>query len=413
MLFTLKERKIVTLAAVGGMLEFYDFAIYGFYSVYFSPLFSPNNNHLISIIESFAVFILGYLARPIGGFVFSYIGDAFGRKTVLYITIILMGGSSLGIGFVPTYYQIGYIAPIILISLRLMQGLALGGELPSTYVFIYESLSKNKAIAFGLVMFGVNFGLLLGTIVNKIINMIFTSAQVHSFGWRIPFILGGVLCLFSYYIRKSLSETNDFIHIKHKIANPLLYMLKNYFGNFIATIGISSSMAAFVVVGIIFMPTYLKEIVKVDLSLINTIMTFALFVNTLSILLFGVLSNKIDKLKLFKFLLVIMAIIVPISFYLFYLKYYAVGVFLIATVQGGAAMLTPFIITSLFPTKIRLTGVALAYNISFTIFGGLSPVLISTFINMGDNIYITPFLYLEIIVLMICPLSLQFIKDVN
>jgi MFS family permease len=410
MLFSVKERKTIALAALGGMLEFYDFAIYGFFSVYFSSLFFPNNNNLISIIESYVVFILGYLARPIGGLIFSYIGDAYGRKTVLYITIVLMGISSLGIGFTPTYYQIGYSASIILLVLRLLQGLALGGELPSTYVYIHESLTKNKAIAFGLVMFGVNSGLLFGTVVNKIINYSFTSDQVLSFGWRIPFILGGVLCLISYYIRKSLTETKDFMHVKHKISNPLFYMLKNNFVNFIATIGLSSSMAAFVVIGIIFMPTYLKEILHVNLIHISSIMAIALIINTVSILCFGVICNRVDKIKLMKILLLAMAFVVPFSFYLLYLHYYAAGVFLLAVVQGGSAMLVPFIITSLFPTNIRLTGVALAYNISFTIFGGLSPILISSLINHNFNLYLVPIFYLEFIVLIICPISLKIIK---
>jgi len=295
MLFSAKEKKIITLAALGGMFEFYDFTIYGFFSVYFSALFFPNNNNLISIIESYAVFVLGYLARPIGGIIFSYIGDAFGRKKVLYITIVLMGISSLGIGFTPTYYQIGHLASIILICLRLLQGLALSGELPSIYVFIYESLSKNKALAFGIVMFGANSGLLLGTIVNKIVNYSFTYDQVLSFGWRIPFILGGVLCIFSYYIRKSLTETNDFIHIENKISNPLYYVLKKHFANFIATIGLSASMSAFVFIGMIFMPTYLKEFLHVDLMHISSIMTITLIVSVISIFFFSIIETSAHK----------------------------------------------------------------------------------------------------------------------
>jgi MFS family permease len=324
MVFSSNERKTITLAALGGMLEFYDFTIYGFFSVYFSPLFFPNHNNLISIIESYVVFILGYLIRPIGGAIFSYIGDAYGRKTVLYITIILMGISSLGIGLAPTYYQIGYLASILLIILRLLQGLALGGELPSTYVYIYESLTKNKALAFGLLSFGVNSGLLLGTIVNKIINYSFTIEQVQNFGWRIPFILGAALCLISYYIRKSLTETQEFMKVKHKIANPLFYMLKKHFPNFIAGIGLTSSMAAFVVIGIIFMPTYLNEILKVNIINISSFMTIALILNIVSILIFGIICNRVDKIKLMKALLFGMVFIVPFSFYLLYLHYGAV-----------------------------------------------------------------------------------------
>ena len=139
-----EEKKIVRLAALGGMLEFYDFIIYGIFSVYFAQQFFPSGNPLLAVVKSYIVFILGYIARPIGGIFFSHIGDEQGRKRVLIITIVLMGVSSLGIGLLPTYDQIGIAAPLLLLTLRLVQGLALGGELPSTYVYISESMPQKK-----------------------------------------------------------------------------------------------------------------------------------------------------------------------------------------------------------------------------------------------------------------------------
>ncbi|RTL01001.1 MAG: MFS transporter [Proteobacteria bacterium] len=167
---TTQEKKIVGLSALGGMLEFYDFIIYGIFSVYFAHQFFPSENELLSVIESYVVFILGYIARPIGGIIFSHVGDEHGRKKVLIITIILMGISSLGIGLLPTYAQIGWVAPLGLLSLRLLQGLALGGELPSTYVYISETMTQKRGSGFGITMTGVNSGLLLGMIVNQILK---------------------------------------------------------------------------------------------------------------------------------------------------------------------------------------------------------------------------------------------------
>lgn len=199
-----QERKIVGLSALGGMLEFYDFIIYGIFSVYFAHQFFPSGNELISIIQSYVVFVLGYIARPIGGMIFSHVGDEKGRKKVLIITIILMGISSLGIGLLPTYEQIGMAAPIALLFLRLLQGLALGGELPSTFVYVSETMPNKRGSGIGLTMTGVNSGLLLGMVVNELLNFMYTKAELIEFGWRIPFIFGGILCLVSYKIRKTL-----------------------------------------------------------------------------------------------------------------------------------------------------------------------------------------------------------------
>lgn len=221
---TKQEKKIVTLAALGGMLEFYDFIIYGIFSVYFAHQFFPGGNEIVSIIESYVVFILGYIARPIGGIIFSHVGDEHGRKKVLIITIILMGLSSLGIGLLPTYGQIGIFAPIGLLIFRLLQGFALGGELPSTYVYINESMPKKRGTGFGITMAGVNSGLLLGMIINHSLSLTLTAQQITDFGWRIPFIIGGVLCVLSYKIRQSLQETAAFERIENKPDFPIIYL---------------------------------------------------------------------------------------------------------------------------------------------------------------------------------------------
>src|SRR3990167_3168691 len=175
--FTATEKKVLTLASLGGMLEFYDFVIYGIFSVYFANQFFPAHNYLMSIIESYVVFVLGYIARPIGGIIFSHIGDEHGRKQVLVITVVLMGLSSLGIGILPTYDHIGKLAPILLLILRLIQGFALGGELPSTYVYIRESVIDKTTLAFGITMCGIVSGLLLGMLINFCINLTFTHEQ--------------------------------------------------------------------------------------------------------------------------------------------------------------------------------------------------------------------------------------------
>jgi MFS family permease len=404
-----QETKIVRLAALGGMLEFYDFIIYGIFSVYFAHQFFPSGNPLLSIIQSYVVFILGYVARPVGGMIFSHLGDEHGRKQVLIITIVLMGAASLGIGILPTYNSIGIAAPILLLLLRLLQGLALGGELPSTYVYISESLPKKQGSGFGITMLGVNSGLLLGMLINQALNFMLTPAELSAYGWRLPFIFGGLLCLVSYRIRKTLQETSAFNKIHDKPPFPIIYLLKHHFPEFITGTAITAIMSGLVVVTIVFMPTYLHDILKVNNTFISYSIPLAMLCNTVMIYYTGQLANKISPHTILGCLVWVSMALIPFSYWLISNNSHAIviiGLIILCLLEGIAAMIVPLIICSLFPTKIRLTGVALCYNVGFTLFGGLAPVIISSLINAGYNIYLTPIIYL-LTVVAICGFGLR------
>lgn len=405
-----QERKIVALAALGGMLEFYDFIIYGVFSVYFASQFFPSHNQWIVILQSYLVFALGYIARPIGGVIFSHIGDEYGRKKVLVITIVLMGLASLGIGFLPTYTQIGIAAPILLLVLRLTQGIALGGELPSTYVYISESIKTKQAVAFGVTMSGVNGGLLLGMLINYLLNHFLTTAQLSNFGWRIPFIIGGLACLISYRIRKTLQETTVFNKIHDKPTFPLVYFLRHHFSEFIRGTALIAVMSGFVVVIVVFMPTYLHDMLKYDNQRISYAMTFLMIVNVITIYITGRIARYFSPITVMKTLLFLSCALIPASYFFLYCAYIKTGLIVLGFLQGISAMVTPYLITTLFESKIRLTGVALCYNVGFTLFGGLAPLLITHSIHSGYGIYITPSVYLLCMVC-ICGMGLIRMKQ--
>lgn len=396
-----QERTIISLAALGGMLEFYDFIIYGIFSVYFAPQFFPNHDHYITIIQSYLIFISGYIARPVGGIIFSYIGDEFGRKKVLISTIIMMGLASLGIGFLPTYAQWGQSAPILLLILRLIQGLAIGGELPSTYVYISETITKQQAIAFGLTMSGVNSGLLLGMLINFLLNHALTHQQLTDFGWRLPFIFGGCICLVSYQIRKKLHETAIFKKNHDIPAFPMLYVFKNCTQEFLSGIRLVSLMSSLVVLTIIYMPTYLSEVLALDTTRISHYMAFFMLVNVLAIYCSGRIAHYMKPFEFVKKLLLIACLGIPLAYSLLRWNQIALSFSILAVIQGAAAMITPYAITGLFESKIRLTGVALSYNIGFTLFGGLAPLIITSVIRAGYDPYLAPVCYL-LVMIVIC-----------
>lgn len=395
--FTATEKKIIALASLGGMLEFYDFVIYGIFSVYFASQFFPSHNSLMSIIESYVVFVLGYIARPIGGIIFSHIGDERGRKQVLVVTVVLMGLSSLGIGLLPTYNTISVAAPILLLGLRLLQGFALGGELPSSYVYIKECIPHRATMAFGIIMSGIVSGLLLGMIINFIISSLLSAPQISSFGWRIPFILGGFLCLVSYKIRQQLQETLAFERITDKPKFPIIYLLKHHLSSVLIGTVVTATLSATIVVFIIFMPTYLQKILKIDHHFVSIAALLITLITCVIAFLTGLFGEKLklNSNLVFKRATMICVFLVAICYYLISTHAFVLGSLItLGIVTGIFTALSPAIITTLFPTKVRLSGVALCYNIGFSVFGGLAPVIIASCIDVGLNKFLTPVIYI-------------------
>ena len=201
-----EEQRVTWLSSLGGMLEFYDFTIYGLFAVYFSQQFFPTHDTFISLIASYSVFVVGYIVRPLGGILFSHIGDEWGRKKVLILTMMLMGISSLGMGLLPNYSQIGIYAPALMLFFRLTQGLAIGGELPSMIVYASECMPNKRGYAMGGVFSGTLAGLIPGMLINIFILNTLSQEDVLLFGWRIPFVLGGLLCIVAYFVRRELHE---------------------------------------------------------------------------------------------------------------------------------------------------------------------------------------------------------------
>lgn len=396
--FSKQEKRILLLAATGGMLEFYDFVIYGIFSIYFAKQFFPSHDSFVVILQSYLVFVLGYLARPIGGIIFSHIGDEYGRKKVLIITIMLMGIASLGIGLLPTYEQIGLWAPVLLLSLRLIQGLALGGELPSTYVYIIETIQHCKGRAFGIIMSVVCTGLLLGMVINFILSTVLTSPQLAQYGWRIPFVIGGLICVISYRIRKTLHESTVFTRIHDRPRLPLIYFFQHYPGAFLIGTALVAIVSSMVVTVIIFMPTYLKEMLHWSLYDVNKIMVIGLIVNAIVIYATGFLADQISPWRVAKGLVIFSLPLIPLGYALLITPMAYFGVILLISVQAVAAMISPYLLSSLFESKIRLTGVSLCYNIGFTLFGGLAPLIITHFIRVTGAVYWVPVSYLLIMV---------------
>lgn len=376
-----EQKKIVVLSSLGGLLEFYDFTIYGLFAVYFAQQFFPSSNEFIAIIASYSIFVVGYIVRPLGGILFSHIGDEIGRKTVLIITMILMGISSLGMGILPTYAQIGIFAPALMLLFRLIQGLAIGGELPSMIVYVSESMPHKRGFGLGGAFSGTVAGLIPGMIINLLIVHWLSVEQINSFGWRIPFLLGGLLCFIGYLIRRELHETAEFKKIKQHEAAPFVEVLRHHLGKVIIGVGLVSIMATPIILLIIFMPTYLTKLAHIPAKIASDAVLVASVVSVISIYVMGILANKYIVYKLMRNSLILILPAAALCYYLIGQQSNLIlGLALFAVFQGFLVVLPTIVLSYLFPVNIRLTGVALAYNISFVLFGGLTPIVITSII---------------------------------
>ncbi|WP_268801687.1 MFS transporter [Piscirickettsia litoralis] len=213
--------KVSVLAGVGGMLEFYDFILYILFSSQISAsFFQEVQSEYIKSLLTIAVFSVAYVVRPIGGFLIGWLGDNIGRKKSFSFTILLMAFCMFLMGIMPTYAQIGILAPIIFILLRVVQGIALGGELPGAIVFVYESVDR-KGIALGVLFSMVFLGFILGDVMSLIFHHFFDENA-----WRIAFISGSAIAFVGYYIRKKLDETKMFSELERKQKIPSICNIK-------------------------------------------------------------------------------------------------------------------------------------------------------------------------------------------
>lgn len=260
-----RDYKTLGLAALGGALEFYDFIIFVFFAPAIGQLFFPHDiPDWLRQLQTFGIFAAGYLARPLGGIVMAHFGDLVGRKRMFTLSVLLMSVPTLLMGLLPTYDSVGILAPVVLLLLRVLQGAAVGGEVPGAWVFVSEHVPPQRiGYACGTLTAGLTIGILLGSLVATAVNSRFSTAEVAAFAWRIPFLLGGVFGLFSVYLRRWLHETPVFAEMKARktlaAEIPLKAVIRDHGRAVIVSMLITWMLSAAIVVVILMTPTLLQK----------------------------------------------------------------------------------------------------------------------------------------------------------
>jgi hypothetical protein len=368
--------RMIVLAALGGALEYYDFIVYGIFAQSVARAFFPAAQSM-ALTLALAVFAIGYLARPIGGMISSHFGDRFGRKKVFVVTVALMSACTLAIGMLPTYASWGILATILLVVLRFVQGLCIGGELPGAITFVVESARRRPAFACGIVFALVYLGVLLAAFVNLLLGAWLSPAAMLDYGWRIAFSIGGVLGLVSIYFRRNLQETTEFLRIRHNaVRQPVREVLRTHPRAILLGCAVVAPTAGFN--GLLFahMPVYLGQMVGYEDHAVASGMNVALLTMSLSLLAVSWWADQIPARRLLMISSVLLLLGAPLAYarlaqgdanLLLVLPLFAMA-------AAGANGSFAYLIAGLFPVQVRFSGVALSLNISFTLLSGLGPL---------------------------------------
>ncbi len=387
------ERRTLFAGMIGNVLEWYDFVVYGFLAAIIGKLFFPSGNETVELLKSFAVFAVGFLMRPIGAILFGYIGDKFGRKKALTVSIVMMAVSTTAIGILPTYETVGILAPTLLVLLKLIQGLSVGGEYTTSVSFLVEHAPSDKRGLYGSVgILGAVIGILLGSASGAFITKVLPEDDLYSWGWRVLFFTGIILGLVGYYVRKNIDETPKFLELEYeelKSKSPLKELISVYRSKLFKAFALSTFQAVGFYTIFVYIANHLAVFVKFPKSTALTINTISMIILALLIPVMGFLSDKIGRKPIILFstgLTILLAY--PIFAFISSGNFEnaLIGQVVFAIITAGFMAVLPTTLVEIFPTSIRNSGYSIGYNLPFAIFGGTSPLIATYLIKETGNL---------------------------
>ncbi|MBX8475792.1 MFS transporter [Pseudomonas cichorii] len=381
--FSRADYKTLSLAALGGALEIYDFIIFVFFALTLSQLFfPPEMPEWLRLLQSFGIFVTGYLARPLGGILMAHFADRLGRKRMFSLSILMMALPCLLIGIMPTYDQIGYWAPLILLALRILQGAAVGGEVPSAWVFVAEHAPVgHRGYALGVLQAGLTFGYLLGALTATWLARVFTPAEVLDYAWRIPFLLGGVFGVVGVWLRRWLSETPVFVAMQAQRENmqglPLGQVLREHRQSLLPAALLTCVLTSAVVVLVVITPTVMQKSFGISASDTFALSAAGIVFLNIGCVLAGMLVDRIGAWRG----VIVYSLLLPLGIGVLYAslvqQWLPLSVaYAIAGLACGIVGVVPSVMVGLFPPGIRVSGISFTYNISYALWASTTPLML-------------------------------------
>jgi MFS family permease len=382
------DAKTLLLAALGGALEFYDFVIFVFLAHVIGQLFfPPEMADWLRTLQTFGLFAAGYLARPLGGVVMAHFGDRRGRKRMFTLSVFLMALPTLAIGLLPTYASVGMLAPLLLLAMRIVQGAAVGGEVPGAWVFVAEHLPPRQVgFACGVLTAGLTVGILLGSLVASAVEHAYTPQAVLDWAWRLPFLIGGAFGFLAVLLRRYLAETPVFEDLRRRRALesgvPLATVLRAHRGGIAVSMLLTWLLTAAVVVVILMLPALMPSLFGVapaDALAANSTATLALIAGCVA---FGMAADRFGLARTLGAGCVALAIVTYVLFFgLAAGTHHLVALYALTGFCVGVTATIPVAMVRAFPPAVRFTGLSFSYNLAYAVFGGLTPLAVSLWVR--------------------------------
>jgi metabolite-proton symporter len=383
--------RVVGASIVGTTVEWYDFFLYGSAAaLVFGPLFFPEQDDFVGVLAAFATYAIGFAARPIGGLVFGHFGDRIGRKKLLVISLLMMGGATFAIGLLPTYATVGVLAPILLITLRLVQGFALGGEWGGAVLIVSEhGKPEHRGFWASWPQAGAPAGQLLSTGVLAVLAAFQSDEAFASWGWRIPFLLSAVLILVGLWVRLAVSESPVFLEAQRKAEEeaartgevekaPIVTVISRYKREVLVAMGarIAENVSYYVITA--FSLTYLTQVLGLETSFALNAVLIGAAVHLVTIPLWGALSDRIGRRPVYLFGAVGVGVWGFVFFGLLDTQSFALVVLAVTVgLLFHGAMYGPqaAFLSELFGTKARYSGVSVGYQLASVVAGAPAPLI--------------------------------------
>lgn len=409
-------RRVVVSAMIGNALEWYDFALYGYFATLIGRLFFPSADPMASLILTYGVFAAGFIMRPLGALFFGQMGDKVGRKQALMWSIYLMAVPTACIGLLPTFAQVGIIAPLLLITIRLLQGFSVGGEFTGSMVFIIEHAShKGRGFAGSCASFSLLVGLIMGSGTAALFTHFLSQPDLESWGWRVPFLLSVIGGAVGSYMRRKLADPKAYEDAKkaQKLnASPIKELFSNHKWDIGRVIAIDMLLAVGFYMVVTFISGYMNTVLKIPQESVLVINTISMVIFAAFIPLSGWMSDRVGRKPV---MMVVTLGLIALSYPSFSLICQGgfwmplLGQGILSVFMGTYFGVIPAVISEQFPTSVRFSGLSISHNLSMSVFGGSVPWLMTQAIQTTDNLMVPAF-YL-IFAACISLLSLSRFKD--
>jgi MFS family permease len=374
-----RRRRTILLASLGGALEYYDFILFGVFAKPIAQTFFPGSGEFSALIKAFLVFAVGYFARPLGGAILGRLGDRYGRRGVFLISLLVVSCATLGMGLLPGYRTLGAAAGGVgMLALRVTQGLFLGGEVPGATVYAVETAPHRPGLACGVLYAFINTGVLGAAMVNLGLSSVMPAPAVADWGWRLGFVLGGLMGFAAVLARRGLDESRGFEDLGEKVSRrPFLEALGADPLGILIAIGLMTATGAFN--GLLFahLPAFFAGALHYPPQQVALAQNLALICGSISLFVFAVIGDRIPR----RLILRIGALAFVVLAWPFYRAMAAhefnllVALALAGAVSGLCNGTFAALASDLFPTRLRFTSLAIALNIAFSLTLGLSPLM--------------------------------------